>query len=281
MTTAGAPGSQAPAHGRATSVAGLLVRREADAVWLTLDRPAALNVLDQPTKEALVAALREAADDPSVRAVALTGEGRAFCVGEDLRALEAGYREGRSPELGDTLHRHYGPAVQLLSEMPKPTVAVVNGVAAGAGASLAFACDLRVASTAASFKLAFGGVGLVPDAGATYHLPQLVGLAKAIELSILGDTVKADEALRIGLVSRVFPAEELAERAAGLVAALAAGPTLALARTKALLRAGLHAGLADALDAEASAQVASGQTKDHLEGVAAFLEKRPPRFQGT
>ncbi|HYT26204.1 MAG TPA: enoyl-CoA hydratase-related protein, partial [Actinomycetota bacterium] len=254
---------------------------DAGAVWITLNRPAALNALDTPTKEALVAALEQAAADPSVRAVALTGAGRAFCVGEDLRGLEAGYAEGRAPELGDTLQRHYAPAVRLLAEMPKPTVAVVNGVAAGAGASLAFACDLRVASAAASFRLAFGGVGLVPDAGATYHLPRLVGLAKAMELAMLGGTVRADEARSIGLVSRVFPAEELAVEAAALVAALAAGPTLALARTKALLRDGLHADLAWALDAEAGAQVACGQTSDHLEGVAAFLEKRAPRFQGA
>jgi 2-(1,2-epoxy-1,2-dihydrophenyl)acetyl-CoA isomerase len=261
--------------------AGLDARRDAGAVWITLNRPAALNALDTPTKEALVAALERAAGDPSVRAVALTGAGRAFCVGEDLRELEGAYAEGRAPELGETLHRHYAPAVRLLAEMPKPTVAVVNGVAAGAGASLAFACDLRVASTAASFKLAFGGVGLVPDAGATYHLPRLVGLAKAMELAILGDAVKAEEARSIGLVSRVFPVEELAGGAAALVAALAAGPTLALARTKALLREGLHADLARALDAEASAQVACGRTSDHLEGVAAFLEKRAPRFQGA
>jgi 2-(1,2-epoxy-1,2-dihydrophenyl)acetyl-CoA isomerase len=259
---------------------GLAVRREGGAAWLTLDRPAALNALDTPTKQALVAALQEAADDPAVRALALTGSGRAFCVGEDLRGLEAAYADHRAPELGDTLRRHYAPAAHLLAEMPKPTVAVVNGVAAGAGASLAFACDLRVASSAASFKLAFGGVGLVPDAGATYHLPQLVGLAKAMELSLLGESVSAEEALRMGLVSRVFPAEELAGRAAELVAALAAGPTLAHAHTKALLRDGLHADLAQALDAEASAQMASGRTKDHLEGVAAFLEKRAPRFQG-
>jgi 2-(1,2-epoxy-1,2-dihydrophenyl)acetyl-CoA isomerase len=260
---------------------GVRVRRHGEAVWLTLDRSAALNALDAPTKEALVTALREAADDPSVRAVALTGSGRAFCVGQDLREMEGAYRDGRGPELGDTLHRHYGPAVRLLSEMPKPTVAVVNGIAAGAGASLAFACDLRVASAAASFKLAFGGIALVPDAGSTYHLPQLVGLARAMELALLGDAVTADEALRIGLVSRVFPAEDLAERAAELVAGLAAGPTLAWARTKALLRAGLRTDLAAALDAEADAQVASSQTKDHLEGVAAFLDKRPPRFQGA
>ena len=258
----------------------VLVRRDGAATWITLNRPQALNALDHPTKEALLAALREAADDPGVRAVALTGSGRAFCVGQDLKELEAGYRQGRAPELGETLHRHYGPAVRLLAGMPKPTVAVVNGVAAGAGASLAFACDLRLASTTASFRLAFSGIALIPDAGSTYHLPRLVGLAKALEVALLDEPVSVDEALRTGLVSKVVPAEELRARAGELVARLAAGPTSAYAATKRLLRENLQADLGGALDAEAEAQLAAGRTKDHLEGVTAFLEKRPPSFQG-
>lgn len=261
--------------------AGLHVRSSDGAAWLVLDRPDALNALDLATKDALLAALEAASTDDSVRAVALTGRGRAFCVGEDLRELRTAYQAGRAPELGETLERHYAPIVQLLADMPKPTVALVNGIAAGAGVSLALACDLRVASSAASFKLAFSGVGLVPDAGATWNLPRLVGLSTAMRMALLDDPVKADEALAIGLVSRVFPAEEFERLAAATVAALAAGPTLAHARAKALLRGGLQAGLGAALDAEAAAQRASGQTKDHLEGVAAFLEKRAPGFQGA
>jgi 2-(1,2-epoxy-1,2-dihydrophenyl)acetyl-CoA isomerase len=260
---------------------GLRVRHDGGVAWLTIDRPEALNALDLATKQALLAALREAAADQTVRAVALTGRGRAFCVGEDLRELRGAYAGGRAPELGETLERHYGPVVRLLAEMPKPTVALVNGIAAGAGASLALACDLRLASSAASFKLAFSGVGLVPDAGATWNLPRLVGLSTALRMALLDDQVKAGEALALGLVSRVFPAEEFERLAAGTVTAIAAGPTLAHARAKALLRDNLRADLAAALDAEAAAQRAAGQTKDHLEGVAAFSEKRAPRFQGA
>ena len=262
-------------------MSGLQVRHEHGAAWLTLERPDALNALDEATRDALVAALRAAADDQVVRAVALTGAGRAFCVGQDLRELEGSYRAGRTPDLASALERHYAPACRLLAEMPKPTVAVLNGVAAGAGVSLAAACDLRLASSAARFRLAFAGIALVPDAGSTWHLPRLVGLSRALELALLGDWVEADEALRWGLVNRVWPAEELPAAAEAAVAALAAGPTLAFARTKALYREHLGADLPDALAGEAKAQVASAQTADHLEGVSAFLDKRPPRFQGA
>jgi 2-(1,2-epoxy-1,2-dihydrophenyl)acetyl-CoA isomerase len=257
------------------------VRREGPATWVTLDRPDALNALDGPTKEALVDALREAAGDPAVRAVALTGSGRAFCVGQDLRELEQAYREGRAPDLADALERHYAPICRLLAEMPKPTVAVLNGVAAGAGVSLALACDLRLAADTARVRLAFSGIALVPDAGSTWHLPRLVGLSRAMEIALLGDWVDAAQALQFGLVNRVWPADDLPAEASAAVAALAAGPTLAFARTKALFRDHLRVDLADALAGEARAQVASGQTKDHLEGVTAFLEKRPPTFQGA
>jgi 2-(1,2-epoxy-1,2-dihydrophenyl)acetyl-CoA isomerase len=259
----------------------LSVRREGAATWVTLDRPDALNALDGPTKEALVVALREAAEDPAVRAVALTGAGRAFCVGQDLRELEQAYREGRVPDLADALERHYVPICRLLAEMPKPTVAVVNGVAAGAGVSLALACDLRLASEAARWRLAFSGIALVPDAGSTWHLPRLVGLSRAMEIALLGDWVDAGQALQFGLVNRVWSAEDFQREAEAALAALAAGPTLAFARTKALFRDHLGTDLAGALAGEADAQVASGQTKDHLEGVTAFLEKRPPTFQGA
>ena len=262
-------------------MSGLEVRSEQGAAWLTLNRPEALNALDEPTKDALVDALRAAADDPGVRAVALTGSGRAFCVGQDLRELEAAYREGRAPDLAGALERHYAPICRLLAEMPKPTVAVVNGVAAGAGVSLAAACDLRLASSAARFRLAFAGIALIPDAGATWHLPRLVGLSRALELALLGDWVEADQALQFGLANRVWPADRFAEEAAGAVAALAAGPTQAFARTRILFRDHLGSDLATALAGEATAQVASAQTKDHLEGVTAFLEKRPPRFRGA
>jgi 2-(1,2-epoxy-1,2-dihydrophenyl)acetyl-CoA isomerase len=257
------------------------VRRRGAATWITLDRPDALNALDGPTKEALVAALGEAAEDETVRAVALTGSGRAFCVGQDVRELEQGYREGRAPDLAAALERHYAPICRLLAGMPKPTVAVVNGVAAGAGVSLALACDLRLASSAARWRLAFSGIALVPDAGSTWHLPRLIGLSRALEIALLGDWVEADQALQFGLVNRVWPAEELERQAAATVAALAAGPTLAFARTKALFRDHLGTDLADALAGEAKAQAAAGQSSDHLEGVTAFLEKRPPRFRGA
>src|SRR5512132_4445108 len=257
------------------------VRRQEAATWITLDRPDALNALDDPTKQALVGALAEVAEDETVRAVALTGSGRAFCVGQDVRGLEQGYREGRAPDLADALERYYAPICRLLAEMAKPTVAVVNGVAAGAGVSLALACDLRLASGAARWRLAFSGIGLVHDAGSTWHLPRLVGLSRAMEMALLGDWVDADQALQFGLVNRVWPAEDLQREAEAALSALAAGPTLAFGRTKALFRGHLGTGLAGALAGEAEAQVASGQTKDHLEGVSAFLEKRPPNFQGA
>ena len=256
------------------------VRRAGAAMWVTLDRPAALNALNWAAKDAILDALRDAAGDDSVRAVALNHTGRAFCVGEDLRALEAGYREGRAPELASTLQRHYEPIVELLTTMPKPTVACLNGAAAGAGLSLALACDLRLASTAASFTLAFTGVGLIPDAGATHHLPRVVGLGRALELAMLGDRVGADDALRMGLVGRVWPADEFEARADDEVARLAAGPTTAYALTKRLLRAGARGDLRTALDAEAEAQSVAGRTADHMEGVNAFLGKRAPAFNG-
>jgi 2-(1,2-epoxy-1,2-dihydrophenyl)acetyl-CoA isomerase len=259
----------------------LSVEHRSGVAWLTMNRPDSLNSLDTGLKESLLAALGAAAEDPAVRAVALTGSGRGFCVGQDLRELAGVYRSGGAPDFAEVLERHYAPTIRLLAGMPKPTVAVVNGVAAGAGVSLALACDLRLASSAARLRLAFEGIALVPDAGATWHLPRLVGLSKAMEIAMLGDWVDAGEALRIGLVNRVFPAEELATRAEEVLATLAGGPTLAFGRAKALLRSNLQADLDGALAAEAQAQALAGRSADHREGVAAFLEKRAPKFEGA
>jgi 2-(1,2-epoxy-1,2-dihydrophenyl)acetyl-CoA isomerase len=260
---------------------GLDVEHRSGVAWLTMNRPDSLNSLDVGLKEALLAALQAAADDHAVRAVALTGAGRGFCVGQDLRELRDAYSAGDSPDFPVLLERHYAPVIRLLAGMAKPTVAVVNGVAAGAGMSLALACDLRLAASTARFRLAFSGIGLVPDAGATWHLPKLVGLSKAMEIALLGDWVDTDEALRIGLVNRVYPGEELAARAEEVLVTLATGATLALAGTKELLRANVDRDLDGALAAEAQGQAAAGRTKDHLEGVRAFLEKRPPEFLGA
>lgn len=256
----------------------VLVEVDADdgVATITLNRPEALNALTVPMKQALLVAFRRVARDTSVRAVILTGAGRAFCAGQDLR-------ERLQPDaapLGVEVRERYNPIIRAMRALPKPIVAAVNGVAAGAGASLAMACDIRIASESASFALAFGRVGLVPDSGATWLLPRLVGVTRAAELALLGDSVPAAEALRLGLVGRVVPAEELATEARSVAARLAAGAPRAMALTKRALNAAWSHDLDAALDYEAHLQDLAGRTKDHAEGIAAFLEKRPPRFTG-
>jgi 2-(1,2-epoxy-1,2-dihydrophenyl)acetyl-CoA isomerase len=243
---------------------------------ITLDRPDALNALTVPMKQALLAAFRKVARDGAVRAVILTGAGRAFCAGQDLR-------ERLQPDaapLGIEVRDRYNPIIRAMRGLPKPIVGAINGVAAGAGASLAMACDIRIASDAASFALAFGRVGLVPDSGATWFLPRLVGVTRAAELALLGDSVTAADAVRIGLVGRVVPTGELATEARAIAARLAAGAPRAMALTKQALNAAWQHDLDGALDYEAHLQDIAGRTKDHAEGLAAFMEKRPPRFTG-
>ncbi|MFB4279413.1 MULTISPECIES: enoyl-CoA hydratase-related protein [unclassified Nonomuraea] len=249
----------------------------ADAVaTITLDRPDAMNSLTAETKEALYAALRRAAADRSVRAVLLTGSGRAFCAGQDLREHAANLEAGRG--LANTVRQHYNPIVELISTMAKPVVAAVNGVAAGAGASLAFACDLRVASEKAKFALAFAGIGLSPDSGASWTLQRLVGHGRAAELMLLGEPLDAARALELGLVTRVVPADDLLKTAHDLAVRLAQGPTLAYAATKrALAYAATHA-LPDALALEADLQDECVATHDHQNATRAFLAKELPTF---
>lgn len=243
---------------------------------ITLDRPDALNALTIPMKQALLDALDDVAAAADVRAVILTGAGRAFCAGQDLRER----LEPDAPSLGVELRERYNPIVRAMRSMSKPIVGAINGVAAGAGASLAFACDLRIASEDATFVLAFGRIALVPDSGATWTLPRLVGLAKASEMALLNDPVSAAEALRIGLVSKVVPGGSLLDEARALAVRLAAGAPAALAATKRLLESGVASDFEAALDAETAAQDRLGAAADHAEGLSAFLEKRPPQFRG-
>lgn len=257
---------------------GAALRYEVDGpiATITLDRPAALNALTVPLKTGLLEAFRTVARDDTVRAVVLTGSGRAFCAGQDLK-------ERLAPDatpLAVEVRERYNPIVSAMRRLDQPIIGAINGVAAGAGASLAFACDLRVAAEGASFSLAFGRIGLVPDSGATWFLPRLVGPAKAAELALLGEPLSAADAERFGLVSRVVPAEELAGVARGFAIRLAGSAPRALALTKRALDRAWETDLETALEDEAYRQGIAGATADHAEGLAAFVEKRPPRFTG-
>lgn len=258
--------------------ATILVEVDAASAVATvrLNRPDALNALTVPMKRELVAALRQIERDASVRAVILTGAGRAFCAGQDLRER----LEPDAAPLGVEVRERYNPIIRAMRGLPKPIVGAINGVAAGAGASLAMACDIRIASEAATFSLAFGRVGLVPDSGATWFLPRLVGATRAAELALLNEPVSATDAVRLGLVGRVVPADQLATEASAVAARLAAGAPRAIALTKRALDAAWDRSLDATLDYEAHLQDVAGRTKDHAEGLAAFMEKRPPRFTG-
>ncbi|MBB5080983.1 enoyl-CoA hydratase-related protein [Nonomuraea endophytica] len=245
---------------------------------ITLDRPDAMNSLTAELKTALLDALRRAAEDPMVRAVLLTGSGRAFCAGQDLREHSDNLEAGRG--LAGTVRQHYNPIVELITTMPKPVVAAVNGVAAGAGASLAFACDLRVASEKAKFAMAFGGIGLAPDSGASWTLQRLVGPGRAAELLLLGEPLDAQRALELGVVTRVVAPDDVLKTAQELAVRLAHGPTKAYAATKrALAYAATHS-LADSLELEAVLQDECAATDDHLDATRSFLVKERPTFYG-
>ena len=257
-------------------VEGLRYETGEGIATITLDRPKALNSLTVPLKLGLRAAFERAGGDPKVRVVILTGAGRAFCAGQDLRErLEPG-----AAPLDVELRDRYNPLILAMWTLDKPIIGAINGVAAGAGASLAFACDIRLASEAASFVLAFGRVGLIPDSGATWFLPRLVGLAKATELALTNEPLSAADAARLGLVARVVAPATLADETRALAARLAAGAPRALALTKRALRQSLESGLEVTLETEARLQGEAGATRDHAEGINAFIDKRAPRFRG-
>jgi 2-(1,2-epoxy-1,2-dihydrophenyl)acetyl-CoA isomerase len=265
---------------RSVAYEQLILDRDGAVATVRLNNPAKLNALSETMTRELVDALAALKDDPEVRAVVLTGEGRGFCSGADLGGMEQEYREGGRARPTDLLDEGYAKIVRLIVESPKPVIAAVNGVAAGAGLSLALACDLRIASDEATFSMAFVRIGLVPDSGASYFLPRIVGAAAALELSITGERIDASHALRIGLVGRVVPATLLADETAPLAAALAALPTAAIGLTKKLLREAASLTLEEALALESRVQDEATLTEDHREGVLAFLDKRAPEFRG-
>ncbi|NLD55245.1 MAG: 2-(1,2-epoxy-1,2-dihydrophenyl)acetyl-CoA isomerase [Burkholderiaceae bacterium] len=257
----------------------VLVSRTEAVCTLTLNRPKALNAFTASMHAELRAALEAAADDPQVRCIVITGAGRAFCAGQDLADPLVAPEPGAPPkDLGRVIAELYKPLVQRLRTLPVPVVAAVNGAAAGAGANIALACDLVLAARGASFIQAFSKIGLIPDAGGSWLLPRLVGRARALGLAMLGDKLSGEEAERMGLVWRCVDDGELQAQAAAIAARLAAMPTRALVATRRALDGAQELDLDAALDAEARVQGELGRAHDYLEGVAAFAERRAPRF---
>ena len=256
----------------------ILVERREGVADIALNRPKKLNAFDATMHEELYAALDDAAGDDGVRCVTLRGEGRGFSAGADLAGIIEG-AEG-DPDLGAYLRRTYSRLVRRMVSMEKPIVASLHGPVYGAGVGIALACDLRVAARSAKFSVAFIKIGLMPDAGVSFFLPRVVGLGRALEMSMTGDPVEAEEALRIGLVNRVVPDENLAEETASLAGRLASMPTAAIGRTKQALYVSFEGDLDTVLEQEALGQTFCGYTADHKEGVAAFFEKREARFSG-
>lgn len=239
---------------------------------LTLNRPAALNSFTGAMHRELRAALDAAADDSAVRCVVITGAGRGFCAGQDLNDTELGI------DVGGVVERIYKPLALRIRSMPVPVIAMVNGVAAGAGANFAFGCDLVMAARSASFIQAFSKIALIPDCGGTWLLPRLVGRARALGLAMTGEKLSADEAERIGLIWRCIDDAALAEQTMALAQRLAAMPVKALAATRRVLDEAMMISYADALSLEAKAQAELGAAGDFREGVTAFLEKRAAKF---
>jgi 2-(1,2-epoxy-1,2-dihydrophenyl)acetyl-CoA isomerase len=248
---------------------------------IVFDRPEVLNAFDHDLGRRALEAVADAAADDEVRCIVLTGAGRAFSAGEDLGALASGYESAQVPELGQTLRVRYNPLIRAIRSAPKPVVAAINGVAAGAGAGIALACDFRIASEHAKLILAFIKVGLVPDSGSIWFLAKMVGAARAWELAATGAPVSAQDALSLGLVNQVFAADVFEQGWSEFARDLARGPTRAFALTKSLVDRAAVVSLDEQLDLEVQAQSQAGQTHDHREGVRAFLDKRTPQFRGV
>ena len=258
----------------------ILFEKGGGVVTVALNRPEKLNAFDGQMHEELHDALDSAAADDEVRCVVLRGEGRGFSAGADLKSEDLSREDGEAPDLGGYLRRTYSRTIMKMTTMEKPVVAALHGPVYGAGVGLALACDLRVAAESTKFSVAFVKIGLIPDAGVSFFLPRVVGLGRAMEMSMLGDAVDAEEAYRIGLVGKVVPDERLEEETAALASRLAVMPTRALGSIKQAHYASFESDLDAALEREAVGQALCGRTADHEEGVAAFFEKRQPNFTG-
>jgi 2-(1,2-epoxy-1,2-dihydrophenyl)acetyl-CoA isomerase len=245
--------------------------------YITLNRPEVFNSFNREMALALQDVLKDVATNDEVRAILLTGNGKAFCAGQDLK-------EVTDPELNPgfkaILEEHYNPVIQLIRETPKPIVAAVNGVAAGAGANIALACDVVVASQNAAFIQAFSKIGLIPDSAGTFFLPRLIGFQKASALAMLGDKIEAQEAERLGMIYKYFSAETFTEESEKLALKLATMPTKALGLIKEAFNQSMNNNLDEQLSLESKFQIEAASTEDYKEGVTAFVEKRKPEFKG-
>ena len=260
----------------------VIVEREGNLAKLTLNRPAALNAWNAQFGSELLAAVQDLAGDPGVRAVVITGAGRAFSSGADLKDISGGWTtpDGR-PDVYRTLTERYHPIIEGIREMPKPVIAAVNGPAVGIGCSLALCSDLIIAAESSYFLLAFANIGLVPDGGSSLFLPTRVGMARATELSMLAERLPAAKALEWGLINRVVADAELEKEVGALAERMADGPTRSYAGAKRQLNNWLYARMPEQLELEAQIQGEMAGSGDFLEGVIAFAEKRPARFSGA
>ncbi|MBX7253290.1 MAG: enoyl-CoA hydratase/isomerase family protein [Candidatus Promineofilum sp.] len=244
---------------------------------ITLNRPSKLNAFNDAMIGETLDALKAAARDDAARSIVLTGAGRAFSSGQDLAAFQ---ERGEGGSIAEHLRHGYHRVVRQMVTLEKPIVGAINGIAAGAGCGVALAADMRIAADSASFMLAFSRIGLIPDSGVNWFLPRIIGYSRAYEMAVTADRVSAATALEWGLVNRVVPAEQLPEIAAAVARQLAEGPTLAFGLTKRAMQRGWGMSLDEALEYEAYLQEVAGRSADNREGIAAFLEKRPPNFTG-
>lgn len=258
----------------------LLVEKIDGVCLITLNRPDKLNAFNDELSFQLIDALKSAEKDAEVRAVVITGAGRGFCSGQDLANRKFSDASESRPSLSESIRRRYNPMVIRIRRMEKPVIAAVNGVAAGAGSSLALACDLRVVAENASFIQSFTKVGLVPDSGATFILPRLIGATKAFELMLSAGKLEAKEACQLGLVNKLVPQDKVLEEAMSWAKELAKGPTKAFGLSKRALNEAIFADLEERLEYEAHMQEIAGRSDDFQEGVTAFLDKRQPIYKG-
>ena len=255
----------------------ILFRKSEAIGHITLNRPASFNSFNRQMAFDLQNVLAECAKDPEIRAIVITGEGKAFCAGQDLV-------EVTNPELHPgfkaILDEHYAPIIRAIRNLEKPVIAAVNGVAAGAGANIALACDIVLAKESASFIQAFSGIGLIPDSGGTFFLPRLVGFQKALALAMLGDRVFAKDAEQMGMIYKSVPDTEFNNTVSAIAEKLANMPTYGLALTKRAFNEGTMQGLEEQLNTETQLQILASESEDYHEGVTAFIEKRKPKFKG-